>query len=247
MLAGRVNAAGPYGWLAESPDLVKRIRGGFGLHRWFPVPSDAVTQKMRAEPLAAFLRKGLVPPPAQTGPLSAEEQRGKAIFESDISGCTRCHDPATEYNNNLALPLFGRRAKGPYDADPAPAFKVPSLYYVGGTGPYYHDGSAATLEDLLEQNHDTMGTTSHLTRADARDLVAYLKRIEPPPGAPVTPIDAAVPWAPALAETFPVGEQGLDTPVKAPAGKEELRFYNADPWPTSPSPEPGKWEWARAP
>ncbi|MFO0762257.1 MAG: hypothetical protein U0359_37805 [Byssovorax sp.] len=247
MLAGRVNATGPYGWLAESPDLVRRIRGGFALHRWFPFPTDATTQKMRAEPLAAFLRKGLVPPPSQTGPLSEAEQRGKAIFESDISGCTRCHDPATEYKNNLALPLFGRRAKGPYDADPEPVFKVPSLYYVGATAPYYHDGSTATLEELIEQNRDHMGVTSHLTRADQRDLVAYLKRIEPPPGAPPAPVDAAAPWAPAMVEALPPDERGAEILPSPPAPKEGLRFYNADPWPTAPSAAPGKWEWAHVP
>src|SRR5262249_42158475 len=38
MLAGRVRAAGPYGWHAEAADLVERLKRGFRLHRaaWLP-------------------------------------------------------------------------------------------------------------------------------------------------------------------------------------------------------------------
>ena len=35
-----------------------------------------------------------------------------------------------------------------YEEDPNFAFKVPSLLFVGGTAPYYHDGRAASLEEL---------------------------------------------------------------------------------------------------
>src|SRR5262249_35332140 len=62
MLAGRVKAVGPYGWHAESATLVDRIKGGFGLHRWWSSETDKKSLRIRAEPIAAFLREGLVPP-----------------------------------------------------------------------------------------------------------------------------------------------------------------------------------------
>src|SRR5690606_6966355 len=41
MLAGRVGAEGPYGWLAESKTLPERIGASFGLHRWGAPPKHA--------------------------------------------------------------------------------------------------------------------------------------------------------------------------------------------------------------
>ena len=48
---------------------------------------------------------------------------------------------------------------------------------MGSTAPYYHDGSEATLEDLMEHNEDRMGHTSHLTAGERAELVAYLKTL----------------------------------------------------------------------
>ena len=56
-------------------------------------------------------------------------------------------------------------------------FKTPSLLYVGGTPPYYHDGHAATLEELVEKNHDRMGHTDHLKPAERAALVAFLRTL----------------------------------------------------------------------
>ncbi len=173
MLAGRVSAPGPYGWLAESADLPTRIRQGFALHRWQPFHTDPTTQSMRAEPLAAFLREGLVPPPARTGALREDERRGQEIFASDTAACARCHTPELGYTNRMAMPLPLRRGARGFDVDPVPAFKVPSLLYVGATAPYFHDGNAATLEDLVEHNLDRMGMTTQLSAQERRDLVAF--------------------------------------------------------------------------
>jgi cytochrome c peroxidase len=56
-------------------------------------------------------------------------------------------------------------------------FKTPSLLFVGGTPPYFHDGSAATLEEVLEKNRDRMGKTSHLSPDDRAALVAFLRTL----------------------------------------------------------------------
>ena len=90
MLAGRVAAAGPYGWHAESATLEDRIRAGFGLHRTSSHLTDGATLHRRAGPLAAFLRLGLVAPPREARELTAMEQQGRTVFASAQTKCTRC-------------------------------------------------------------------------------------------------------------------------------------------------------------
>jgi mono/diheme cytochrome c family protein len=177
MLAGRVSADGPYGWHAESPTLAARIRAGFGLHRQYDRLADGATMRMRADPLAEFLRVGLVPPPREARELSAEEEKGKAVFESPKTKCVTCHVPASGFTDRSAVPLRGFKAPPLCDEDPQREYKVPSLLYVGGTPPYYHDGSAPTLEDLVEHDQDRMGKTSHLDAAERAALVAYLRTL----------------------------------------------------------------------
>jgi hypothetical protein len=157
MIAGRVKAAGPFGWHAESADLVARIKAGFGLHRWWENVSDGKSMRTRAEPLAAFLREGLVPPPRRERELTPEEERGREVFNSPATQCATCHVPKSEYTDRMAIPLRQKKPPKGYAEDPNPAFKTPSLLYIAGTPPYFHDGSVATLEELIEKNYDRMG------------------------------------------------------------------------------------------
>ena len=177
MLAGRVDADGPYGWHAENPDLPSRILEGVHLHRWIsPDKYDAPVLAHRAKALAAFLRQGLVPPPRPSQALNAAEQRGKALFESRGTMCSSCHVPRTGYTDRAVHRLEPWTTSDGFDEDDEP-FRTPSLRFVGKTAPYYHDGSAATLEDLLRLNSNRMGHTSDLTEEDARDLAAFLRTL----------------------------------------------------------------------
>jgi mono/diheme cytochrome c family protein len=177
MLAGRLKAAGPYGWHAQSPDLVARLKEGFALHRWWSSPTDGKTMRDRAEPIIAFAREGLVPPPKRERELTPEEARGKELFLSAATQCATCHVPQTDYTDRIAAPLKHGRPPKNFSPDPNPAFKTPSLLYVGGTPPYFHDGSAATLEDLIEKNNNRMGKTARLSKEDRAALVAFLKTL----------------------------------------------------------------------
>lgn len=177
MLAGRVNAIGPYGWHGESATLVDRIKAGFKLHRQYGnVLTDGATLRMRAEPLAEYLRTGLVPPPREAREQGEQEQKGKGVFESPKTRCLTCHIKG-EFTDRSTTPLRGFKVLPYFDEDPRRDYKVPSLVYVGSTAPYYHDGSMATLEDLVERNLDRMGKTSHLTAEERAQLVAYLKTL----------------------------------------------------------------------
>jgi hypothetical protein len=176
-LVGRI-AAGPYGWHAESPDLRARLVNGFGLHRWGGLPRyQQANLDARAAFLISFVFRGLVPPPREERELTPEEQKGKDIFQSDATRCARCHVPQTDYTDRTAYPLVKRVVPLDFDADPNPAFKTPSLKHLVNHPPYFHDGSAASIEELIERNANRMGQTAHLSSEERAALVAFLKTL----------------------------------------------------------------------
>ena len=167
MLAGRVEPRGPYGWDGTSETLIDRIRSGFSIHRWYFQEEDRKKTEGRAMMLAAFLKSGLVPPPKHQGDLTATERRGQSIFLSSRTGCSTCHSPHTGYSDRVSVKLPGNEEK----------LRTPDLLFVGGTAPYYHDGRAKTLEQLVYGNADRMGRTSHLSKEDQNALIAFLRTL----------------------------------------------------------------------
>lgn len=179
MLAGRVASAGPYGWHAQNKTIDERVMEGFRLHRFKgDKPAKDAARTARALFLKVFVRKGLRPPPKLDRPLTPQETQGKAIFEDAKTACVSCHPPATEYATRAAVPLkVALPTLARFDAESDKAFKVPSLLFLGGTPPYYHDGSAPTLEALVEENGNRMGQTQHLSAEEKAALVAFLKTL----------------------------------------------------------------------
>lgn len=257
MIAGRVAAEGPYGWLAESPNLKSRIIAGFGLHRWNAetIPRSSERQrdstapgdpkrKHRGEHLALFIRKGLVPPPASFRAPADVVARGKAVFEDEKVGCAGCHVPKTDYTNRAAVALAaGLHRPAGFEDPPSTAYKTPSLLHVVGTAPYYHDGSAETLDQLVFENGNRMGKTAHLSDADKSALVAFLKTIGtgpladdgsplPVPAAPLVPV-AAASGVPSGAATPPPGGGAATASVAASAAPDE---------PATPRPGYADWK-----
>jgi cytochrome c peroxidase len=57
------------------------------------------------------------------------------------------------------------------------SFDTPSLRGLAVSAPYMHDGVYPTLEKLLEENHDRMGTTSELSPEEIAALAAYLRTL----------------------------------------------------------------------
>jgi cytochrome c peroxidase len=178
MLAGRVSAPGPYGWVGESPDLVARLRASFGLHRWGGVPKhEPQNLEARALRLATFLRTGLRPPPREERELDAVEQRGKELFMNDALQCARCHVPGTEYTDRSVYPLPKLARQPDFDEPKTGELRVPSLLYLEGRAPYLHDGSAASLDELLAKNNDRMGKTNQLSKEQRDALAAFLRTL----------------------------------------------------------------------
>jgi cytochrome c peroxidase len=59
-------------------------------------------------------------------------------------------------------------------------FKIPTLWGVKNTAPYFHDGSAKTLEEVVDQyefmfKDNPFGLITTLTEQDKKDIVEYLK------------------------------------------------------------------------
>jgi len=175
MLAGRVASYGPYGWKAESPMLEDRVRESFSLHRW--LGGSASPTMDRPKLLVAYLREGLVPPPRETRPLTDEEARGKAVFEDARVGCATCHVPKYEFTDRVAYDLPRSLRQREFDDEKGRSFRTPSLLFVDGTAPYFHDGKAKTLEQALFENGNAMGKTSHLGAEDRSALLAYVRTL----------------------------------------------------------------------
>lgn len=178
MLAGMVGAGGPYGWHGESPDLGSRLAAGMGLHRWGGMPQNIGGAHLgRATLIAIFAREGLVPPPRENRELTDQEKRGKDIFSKPDVQCAKCHVPDRNYTDRESYPLKKLPVVDGFDDESNQEFKTPSLRFVAGRPPYFHDGRASSLEKLIEMNGDRMGNTSRLSAEDREALVAFLKTL----------------------------------------------------------------------
>ena len=96
-----------------------------------------------------------------TGQLTDAERRGQALFASPRLGCNQCHggfDLTVATGDGLRFFNTGLTADDPdpgiaaITGDPAQAgrFRPPSLRNVAVTAPYMHDGSVATLKEVID-------------------------------------------------------------------------------------------------
>ena len=138
--------------------------------------------------------------------MSAEAQRGLAIFESKAL-CVRCHagfNFTDEGYRNIGVgmdkdnPDLGRHTVTKKEEDKG-AFKTPTLRDVAKRGPYMHDGSQKTLQEVVafynQGGHKNPWLSSDvkplkLTDQEQKDLVAFLNslsgEIDPEVGKPPT-------------------------------------------------------------
>lgn len=136
------------------------------------------------------------------GTLTDDGEAGRKIFERAETGCARCHggpdftdsklnpDPRSGalaegdhltpegflvHDVGTLLPGSGQRLK-----DSLMGFDTPTLKGIWEFGPYLHDGSAATLMDVITTSNpaDRHGHTSQLTGKEKEQLIAYLLQID---------------------------------------------------------------------
>lgn len=82
------------------------------------------------------------------GTRSSAAESGAAIFEAE--GCATCHDPSTDYTDRTMHDVGTLRASsGSRLGGPLTGIETPTLLGAHASAPYFHDGSAATLEDVF--------------------------------------------------------------------------------------------------
>lgn len=152
----------------------------------FPNQGDAITIEHATTAIAEFER-GLVTPArwdryidGDTHALTAPEKEGAKLFAN--LGCMVCHTGA--YVGGTMFEKLGIFSPWPNQADrgrreithnPADdmVFKVPSLRNVARTPPYFHDGSAPTLDTAVRMMaHHQLGV--ELSEEEAQSIAAWL-------------------------------------------------------------------------
>lgn len=161
MLAGRATKSPPYSWNGNEQTLHNHLGNTFDRL------SGRGLRSIELDALVAYVSQ--MPAPPRTAPADkAKVERGAAVFASRETGCASCHSgPAYTDGKNHEV---GSRHK----ADRGAAFNTPSLRFVGGTGPYFHDGRYATLGEMLRKSEGPMGGAKHLTNDDLDALEAFL-------------------------------------------------------------------------
>ncbi|MCA9973734.1 MAG: right-handed parallel beta-helix repeat-containing protein [Anaerolineales bacterium] len=121
--------------------------------------------------------------------LTAAQRRGLALFRSGATRCFECHAAptfATDGFRVVGVPGDDPGRAGVSDDGLDGAFKVPALRNVALTAPYMHDGSLATLADVVDfyaeggglahgrENVDVFVQGFSLTAQERDDLVAFL-------------------------------------------------------------------------
>ena len=136
---------------------------------------------------------------------TASEWRGFKLFFAESgtrhAECFHCHggfnfdDPAGQFRNNGVFDVYEDRGRilltgNPFDEG---KFKVPSLRNIEYSAPYMHDGSIATLEEVIDRyvevgaptynrhpNADLLIENIRITESDKTDLLAFLKALSDP-------------------------------------------------------------------
>jgi cytochrome c peroxidase len=155
----------------------------------FPGERNPVTIDNMAKAIGAFERTLSTPSrwdrflAGDTGALTNEEKAGFNKFAE--VGCTACHSGPLV--GAAMFQKMGIQKPWPVTSDPGRfavtheetdrmVFKVPSLRNVEKTGPYYHDGSVATLETAVKDMGEYQLGRS-LKDEEVGEIVSWLKTL----------------------------------------------------------------------
>lgn len=158
------HATPPAMWLGVRKEAEVAVRSGFK-HIQFALVDEAT-----ARAVDRYLA-GIAPVPSphlEGGRPGAAARRGERHFQS--LGCAACH-PAPLYTDLRSHDIGTTRGM-----DSGKPVDVPSLLEGWRTAPYLHDGSAATMREVLTtRNPDGRhGEVKWLTTAELDDLIAFL-------------------------------------------------------------------------
>lgn len=168
MLAGRQTGSSPYGWAGKFdnlPDYVHetfRRLGGSGLEGH---DLDMLLTYVQG------VQGPAVPAMDETDSHKALLARGKQLFDDEQQGCSTCHLGGRGVDKTLHD--VGSTAT----ADNLSKYDTPSLKFISGTAPYFHDGRYDTLDELLKASDHRMGHVLQLSQKDVTALRTYLETL----------------------------------------------------------------------
>lgn len=166
MLAGRLNQTAPYGWLGSSDS----VEGHLG--QTFARLGGSGLERRELGALIAFATSMDAPAETNSNADKVLVERGREVFHSANAACATCHRETAAFTDGQQYDVKSRA-----EADLKPTFDTPSLRFVGGTAPYFHDGRYSTLRALLLDSDGKMGHTKHLAQEDLTALEAYLRSL----------------------------------------------------------------------
>src|ERR1019366_4381698 len=164
MLAGRVQDTAPFSWSGTEQTLKEHM--GITFTR---LKGSGDLRSMEMDALADYVQTLAPPPGAGSKDQAARVARGSEIFHSAAAFCSSCHAGPYPTDNER------HDVQSKTTADKNGNFNTPSLRFVGGGGPYFHDGRYKTLRQLLTDADRKMGHTAQLSNDDLEALEAYLR------------------------------------------------------------------------
>ncbi|MCB1130007.1 MAG: discoidin domain-containing protein, partial [Verrucomicrobiae bacterium] len=248
-LRGRGTGHGPLHWSANFDEVqdfegqIRHLAGGSGLMadadfhagtRSLPLGTRKAGVDGGLDALAAYLASlttiGESPHRAPGGTLTPDALAGRQIFIE--KNCASCHtgDAFTDspslarHDVGTLKTSSGNRLGGTLDG-----FDTPTLRGLWQTAPYLHDGSAATLREVLvnENISGKHGMLFDLSPTEVDQLVAYLEQIDDTePTAPAAGTNQA-PVLPALADQITPSSHPFQLVVAATDGDGDPLTYSA--------------------
>ena len=152
----------------------------------FPEDSNPITLGRLGDAIGAFERKLMTPAPfdrflqGEAAALSPEQLRGLELFMT--VGCITCHTGpgvgGTMFQKLGSVRPYetkdvGRFAVTNLESDKY-VFKVPTLRNVTETAPYLHDGSIATLDEMVQLMAKHQTAKGELSASETKAIVAFL-------------------------------------------------------------------------
>ncbi|MEZ4383577.1 MAG: cytochrome-c peroxidase [Nannocystaceae bacterium] len=171
-------------------EIIKSIPGYADLFKAaFPGDADPITYKNIGKAIGDFERGLMTPAPfddfmkGDITALSPDAMRGLQLFMD--AQCTQCHTGpnlgGTMYQKMGSVKEYDTKDLGRYEItkneDDKKVFKVPGLRNVAKTAPYLHDGSAATLDAVLNVMAEYQTAKGKLSDDERRYLVAFLETL----------------------------------------------------------------------
>lgn len=137
-------------------------------------PPDLVEPKLSA--LEAYQLSLAAPPPPGGSFDAAAATRGQVVFDGP-GQCATCHSgpQLTDANTRLHPPVEVPTDPTHAERSATKMYRTTPLRALWQHPPYFHDGSAATLADVVERYVSAKGLT--LTAEQKADLVEYLKSL----------------------------------------------------------------------